>query len=88
MAAGRSETEKRIRRYLRERGWPQDGPLLESRRGRLRYAMARRLFRRYPEGLEDRKRLTIRQLRQAFGSERAGHMDVVIPRDPMGHRSL
>lgn len=82
-------TIKLIRRYLRERGRPTDGPLFESRQGRLSYAMAYKLFRRHAEGLETNgKPLTIHQLRHTFGSERAGHMDALVLRDLMGHKSL
>ena len=81
-------TTKLIRRYLRERGRPGKGPLFESRQGRLSYAMARTLFKRYAEGLVDGQPLTIHQLRHSFGSERAGQMDALILRDLMGHKSL
>lgn len=81
------DTVKLIRRYLRERGRPQDGPLFESRQGWLSYAMARVLFRRYAEGLGGKKPLTIHQLRHSFDSKRAGHMDAMILRDLMGHKS-
>jgi len=83
------ETTKLIRRYLRERSRPKQGPLFESRQGRLSYAMTSRLFRRYAEGIETNGNpLTIHQLRHTFGSERAGNMDVLILRDLMGHKSL
>ena len=83
------ETVKLVRRYLRERGRPRQGPLFIGREGRLSYARAYQLFRRYADGLEDNgKRLTIHQLRHTFGSERAGQMDALILRDLMGHRSL
>ena len=83
------ETTKLIRRYLRERSRPKQGPLFESRQGRLSYAMTSRLFRRYAEGIETNGNpLTIHQLRHTFGSERAGNMDALILRDLMGHKSL
>ena len=84
------DTVKLLRRYLRERGRPRQGPLFESRHGnRLSYSMAWRLFRRYAEGLETNGQpLTIHQLRHTFGSERAGQMDALILRDLMGHKSL
>jgi site-specific recombinase XerD len=83
-------TSKLLRRYLRERDRPRQGPVFVSRHGnRLSYAMAWRLFRRYSEGLEKGAQvLTIHQLRHTFGSERAGHMDALILRDLMGHQSL
>lgn len=84
------DTIKLLRRYLRERGRPRQGPLFESRHGaRLSYAMTWRLFRRYADGLEKNDQpLTIHQLRHTFGSERAGQMDSMILRDLMGHKSL
>jgi len=84
-----AETVDRIRRYLRQRKRPRRGPLFASRQGRLSYAMASRLFRKYAEGLEENGRpLTIHQLRHTFGSERAGKMDALLLRDLMGHQSL
>jgi len=78
-----------IRRYLRERGPVDEGPLFVSRQGRLSYAMASRLFRKYAEGLEEKgPPLTLHQLRHTFGSERAGQMDALVLRDLMGHQSL
>ncbi len=51
--------------------------------------MARRLFRNYSDGLEENGQpLTIHQLQHTFGSERAGHMEALILRDLMGHKSL
>lgn len=51
--------------------------------------MARLLFCRYADGLATAVcPLSIHQLRHAFGSERAGHMDAFILRDLMGHKSL
>jgi integrase/recombinase XerD len=84
------DTVKLLRRYLRERKRPRQGPLFESRHGaRLSYAMAWRLFRKYSSGLEgEGTPLTIHQLRHTFGSERAGQMDALILRDLMGHKSL
>ena len=47
-------TVKLLRRYLRERGRPRQGPLFESRNGtRLSYSMAWRLFRKYADSLQD-----------------------------------
>jgi integrase/recombinase XerD len=85
-----ADTVKLLRRYLRERGRPRQGPLFESRHGtRLSYARAYGLFRTYSDGLEkDGISLTIHQLRHSFGSERAGEMDALLLRDLMGHRSL
>jgi site-specific recombinase XerD len=84
------DTVKLLRRYLRERGRPRQGPLFWSRhRTRLSYSMAWRLFRRYADGLEETGQpLTIHQLRHTFGSDRAGQMDALILRDLMGHKSL
>ena len=84
------DTVKLLRRYLRERGRPRQGPLFGSRQGnRLSYAMAWRLFRKHADGLEENGTpLTIHQLRHSFGSERAGQMDAMILRDLMGHKSL
>ena len=84
------DTLKLLRRYLRARGRPRQGPLFESRNGtRLSYSMAWRLFRKFADGLQDNGHpLTIHQLRHSFGSERAGEMDALILRDLMGHRSL
>jgi integrase/recombinase XerD len=84
------DTLKLLRRYLRERGRPRQGPLFESRNGtRLSYSMAWRLFRKHADGLEENGQpLTIHQLRHSFGSERAGQMDALILRDLMGHKSL
>ena len=83
------QTSKLIRRYLRERGRPRQGPLFVTREGRLTYARAYQLFQEYAAGLEDGdKRLTIHQLRHSFGSERAGKMDALVLRDLMGHKSL
>jgi site-specific recombinase XerD len=84
------DTVKLLRRYLRGRGRPRQGPLFESRNGtRLSYSMAWRLFRKFTDGLEGNGQpLTIHQLRHSFGSERAGEMDALILRDLMGHRSL
>ena len=84
------DTLKLLRRYLRERGRPRQGPLFESRHGtRLSYSMAWRLFRKYADELEENGQpLTIHQLRHTFGSERAGQMDALILRYLMGHKSL
>ena len=83
------EATRWLRRYLRERGRPTRGPLFLSRQGRLSYAMAGRLFRKYAAGLEENGQpLTIHQLRHTFGSERAGQMDALVLRDLMGHQSL
>ena len=84
------DTVKLLRRYLRERGRPRQGPIFESRHGtRLSYSMAWRLFRKYADGLQENgEPLTIHQLRHSFGSERAGEMDALILRDQMGHKSL
>ncbi len=84
------ETAKLVKRYLRERGRPRNGPLFESRnRTRLSYSMAWKLFRKYADGLEANAAvLTIHQLRHTFGSERAGEIDALILRDLMGHKSL
>ena len=83
------ETSKLIRRYLRERGRPRQGALFATREGRLTYARVYQLFQEYAAGLEDGdKRLTIHQLRHAFGSERAGKIDALVLRDLMGHKSL
>ena len=81
------ESTKLIRRYLRERGRPKHGPLFESRLGRLSYAMTHHLFRKYAQGIPG-ERPTIHALRHSFGSERAGHIDALILRDLMGHKSL
>ena len=82
------ETKPLLRRYLRDRGRPKEGPLFVSRQGRLSYAMARGHFNkaawlRNPDG----SRVTIHQLRHALGSERAGKVDALL-RDLMGHKSL
>ena len=79
-------TIKLLRRYLR--GRPKNGPLCESRQGRLSYATAYQLFRKYTKGLGGKTTLTIHQLRHSFGSERAGEIDALLLRDLMGHRSL
>ena len=82
-------TSKLIRRYLRERGRPRQGPLFVTREGRLTYARAYQLFQEYAGGLEDGDQpLTIHQLRHSFGSERAGRIDVLVLRDLMGHRNV
>ena len=80
------ETMPLLRRYLRERGRPKEGPLFATRQGRLSYAMARVHFNKAaalknPDG----SRVTIHQLRHAFGSERAGKVDALVLRDLMGH---
>ena len=80
-------TMKLLRRYLRERGRLQQGPLFVSRQGRLSYAMVYRLFQKYAEGLPGEKP-TIHSLRHSFGSERAGTIDALILRDLMGHKNL
>ena len=84
------ETRPLLRRYLRERGRPKEGPLFASRHGRLSYAMARVLFNRAAIGLKnaDGSAVTIHQLRHSFGSERAGKMDALVLRDLMGHKSI
>ena len=84
------DTVKFLRRYLRERGRPRQGPVFESRHDtRLSYSMTWRLFRKYSDGLEKNGQpLTIHQLRHTFGSERAGEVDAMILRDLMGHKSL
>ncbi len=83
------ETKPLLRRYLRERGRPKEGPLFATRQGRLSYAMARVHFN-IAAGLKnpDGSRVTIHQLRHAFGSERAGKVDALVLRDLMGHKSL
>ena len=45
------QTSKLIRRYLRERGRPRQGPLFVTREGRLTYARAYQLFQEYAAGL-------------------------------------
>jgi hypothetical protein len=84
------DTVSLLRRYLRERGCPRQGPVFESRHGtRLSYSTAWRLFRKYANGLEENSQLlTIHQLRHSFGSDRTGAMDALILRDLMGHKSL
>ena len=84
------DTTPLLRRYLRERGRPKEGPLFATRQGRLSYAMARVYFNRAAEGLKnpDGSRVTIHQLRHAFGSERAGKIDALVLRDLMGHKSI
>ncbi len=84
-----------IKRYLRERGNPSNGPLFISRQfsessgEALSYDMAYRLFRRYSVGVTSGgKAATIHQLRHAFGSERAGVIDSLALKQLMGHRSL
>ena len=84
------ETKPLLRRYLRGRGSPRSGPLFASREGRLSYAMARVLFRRYAEGLvqPDGRPVTTHQLRHTFGTERAGSLDALVLRDLMGHKNI
>ena len=81
------EAARLLRRCLRERGRPKRGPLFTSRQGRLSYAMAYKLFRRYAEGLPG-ECPTIHALRHSFGSEAAGKIDALVLRDLMGHKSL
>ncbi len=84
------ETRPLLRRYLRGRGKPKEGPLFASRQGRLSYGTARLMFNKAASGLKnpDGSGVTIHQLRHSFGSERAGKMDALVLRDLMGHTSL